>query len=149
MPKNTKRAKNAKNVTITARPFFTKTEEQEYATVVRMLGDCRVECKCFDDKTRLGIIRNKLRKGKANRIKVDDIVLVSKRDFQDDKADIIHVYTMEDVIKLRRMGEIPDAEKEYIDDIFEFERNDFKKEESVYDSSDKKPIPFEIDVDAI
>lgn len=123
MPKHTKKAKNAKNVTITARPFFTKTEDQEYAQVMRMLGDCRVECNCFDGKTRLGIIRNKMRKGKANKIKIDDIVIVSLREFQDDKADIIHVYTIEDVNRLRRMGEIPEPEKEFEQDIFEFESN--------------------------
>lgn len=121
MPKHTKKAKNAKNVTVASRYFILKTEDQEYATVTKMFGDCRVECKCFDDKTRLGIIRNKMRKGKANKIKVDDIVIVSKRDYQDDKADIIHVYNPEEVERLRQLKQIPQLKKEEAPGFFFFE----------------------------
>ncbi len=112
MPKHTKKARNAKNTHTASRPFFTKTEGQEYALVTKMLGDCRVECRCFDGVTRLGVIRNKLRKGKNNKIKVEDIVIASKRDFQDNKVDIIHVYNPEEVNRLQRMKEIPTLKKE-------------------------------------
>ena len=39
-----------------------KEEGQEYAQVVRMLGNGRCECFCYDGVTRLGHIRGKMRK---------------------------------------------------------------------------------------
>lgn len=131
MPKNTKKAKNTKHTHVASRPFITKTDDQEYALVTKMFGNCRVECHCFDNKTRLGIIRNKMRKGRSNKVKQEDIVIVSKRDFQDSKADIIHVYTAEEVKHLIRTKQIPNYKKEQAreDDVFVFDRP------NTYDSS--------------
>ena len=52
--------------------------------VVRMLGNGRAECYCYDGVTRLGHIRGKMRKKVW--VSAGDIVLVGKRDYQDDKA---------------------------------------------------------------
>lgn len=38
-----------------------------------------------------------------------DIVLVSLRDYQDDKGDIIHKYYTGEAVHLIRVGEIPDS----------------------------------------
>jgi translation initiation factor 1A len=38
-----------------------------------------------------------------------DLVLVSLRDYQDNKCDIIHVYSPEDARRLKAKGELPDA----------------------------------------
>lgn len=125
MPKNTKKTKNAKNTHVASRAFITKTEGQEYALVTKMFGNCRMECKCYDNKTRLGIIRNKMRKGKNNKIKLDDVVIVSLRDFQDNKADIIHVYTQEEIKRLLKLKQIPHYKKENEtedQDVFVFDR---------------------------
>ncbi len=112
MPKNTKRFKNAKNNTHAAskRELILKSENQEYAQATRMLGNNKIECSCFDDKIRLGVIRKTMRRGKKNRINLDDIVLVSLREFQDDKADILYVYDNDEVKQLRKMYEIPDID---------------------------------------
>ena len=56
---------------------------------------------------RLGVIRGKLRKRVW--MVVGDIVLVSLRDFQDQKCDIIHKYDNAEVRKLLTSGEIPDG----------------------------------------
>ena len=52
--------------------------------VVRMLGNGRCECYCFDGVTRLGHIRGKMRKKVW--VSAGDIVLVGLREYQDDKA---------------------------------------------------------------
>lgn len=55
-----------------------------------MLGNGRAECYCYDGVTRLGHIRGKMRKKVW--VSAGDIVLVGKRDYQDDKArrDVFH-----------------------------------------------------------
>jgi translation initiation factor 1A len=76
------------------RMLLFKDTDQNYAIVNDMLGSNRVRLTCFGDNTpRLGIIAGKLRKKYLCRIHKNDIVLVSIRSFQDDKVDIIHVYT--------------------------------------------------------
>ena len=69
-----------------------------------MLGNGRCECKCYDGRTRLGIIRGKMQKRVW--ISIGDTVLVSLRDYQDDKADIIHKYTSEETKTLISYNEI-------------------------------------------
>lgn len=84
-----------------------KEEGQEYAQVVKMLGNGRCECFCFDGVTRLGHIRGKMRKKVW--ITAGDIVLVGKRDFQDEKVDIIHKYSADEARNLKQYGELPET----------------------------------------
>lgn len=109
MPKRAKRTKNTKNKKhIVEDQLITKTDNQEYAKVTQIYGGGRVQCTLvWSEKTRLGIIRNTMRRGRKNRVAVDDIVLVSLRDFQEDKVDIIHVYTPAHVTRLMTLGAIP------------------------------------------
>jgi translation initiation factor 1A len=79
---------------------------QEYAQVTMMLGNRRVQCLCYDGKQRLCHIRGSMKKRVW--ISVGDIVLVALRDFQDDKGDIIHKYTTDEIRTLRKKNEIPD-----------------------------------------
>ena len=83
------------------------TTGQEYAQVVKMLGNGRCECFCFDGVTRLGHIRGKMRKKVW--ITAGDIVLVGKRDFQDEKVDIVHKYTADEARNLKQYGELPET----------------------------------------
>lgn len=80
---------------------------QEYAQVVKMLGNGRCECFCFDGVTRLGHIRGKMRKKVW--ITAGDIVLVAKRDFQDEKVDIVHKYSADEARNLKQYGELPET----------------------------------------
>lgn len=91
------------------RELMLKEQGQEYAQVLRILGNSRVEVLCFDGKTRLAHIRGKMRKRVW--IKQDDIVLITLRDFQDDKSDVVLKYTEEEARQLKSMGEIPDNTK--------------------------------------
>merc|ERR1719145_523993 len=64
---------------------------------------------CFDNVKRLCHIRGKMRKKVW--VMVGDIVLVSLRDFQDEKGDIIVKYTSEEARNLKTYGELPDTVK--------------------------------------
>lgn len=81
-----------------------KEDGHDYALISKMLGNGRCECKCADGRTRLGIIRGKL--SKRVWINMGDTVLVSLREYQDEKADIIHKYTADEVKNLQAYGEI-------------------------------------------
>lgn len=56
----------------------------EYAQVLKMLGNGRLNAFCFDGKQRLCHIRGKLRKKVW--INTGDIILIGLRDYQDDKV---------------------------------------------------------------
>ena len=132
MPKNKlggkshKRKKNQKEDF--KRELIFKEHEQEYAVVTKMLGNGRVRIQCFDNQERLGIIRGKMKKRVW--IRDGDFVLVGLRDFQNDKADIIHKYTADEARQLKAFGEIPittkinataDFEEEEEDCAFDFD----------------------------
>ncbi|KAL2275437.1 hypothetical protein FJTKL_02052 [Diaporthe vaccinii] len=87
--KNRRRGKNENDNE--KRELTFKEEGQEYAQVVKMLGNGRLEAQCFDGTRRLGNIRGKLRKKVW--INQGDIILLSLRDYQDDKGDVMYVAT--------------------------------------------------------
>lgn len=93
----------------TKRELVYKDDGQEYAVVTKMLGNGRCELQCLDGVKRLGHIRGRL-KHKVW-INLEDHVLVGLREFQDDKCDIIHKYTEEEVRNLRCYGEMADNEE--------------------------------------
>ena len=118
------------------------SQGQEYAQIQSKLGDCRFKLTCYDGIERIarlcGGMRYNMRK-KA-RLDVGNIVLISIRDFDEAKADIIHKYTDEEARKLLNLGAIPATarvsalpvelamseilpellEKSSLDDMFEF-----------------------------
>lgn len=65
-------------------------EGQLYAMVTKMLGNCRCDVRLQDGTTAVGTIRGRMRHRMW--VRLNDLVLVSRRDFQDDKVDIIHAY---------------------------------------------------------
>eukprot|EP01031_Cornospumella_fuschlensis_P034047 gene34047-41210_t len=89
----------------TRRDLIFKEDGQEYAQVLRMLGDGRLALQCFDNQARTGLIRGTMRRRVW--INTGDIVLVGLREFQPDKADVIHKYTTEEARSLQAYGELP------------------------------------------
>ena len=83
---------------------------QDYGVVQDMLGNARVRTLCSDGVIRMGRIRGSMRKyaGKVI-IEKGDLIIVSMRDFEDDKVDIIHKYTNEETSKMLRNGMLPNA----------------------------------------
>ena len=83
-------------------------EGQEFAFVQELMGNGRIKVMCGDEKVRVGRIRGSMRKSKHKVIiNRGDIVLVSKRDYEDDKVDVIHKYNPEETNKLYVRKELP------------------------------------------
>ena len=153
MPKNTgmggnKRKKGKKQVQ-EDRELQYKGESEEYAQVIKILGDGRFECNCADGVKRIAHVRGKMRK----RIWIanGDIILVSLRDFEPEKCDVVEKYKEKEVAKLKKAGEIPDSmvlpsaeaeEKEvndeYGDIVFEDKVVDKKKKDDLDISNDEE-----------
>lgn len=100
--KKKRKGKNHQN--LDKRKLEFANDGQAYARVMKMLGDGRLEAKCSDGETRLCHIRGKFRKRVW--INPEDLVLVDIRDFQPDKADVIHKYTNDEDITLQSYGEL-------------------------------------------
>ena len=98
--------------------FKDENESQEYAQITKALGNCRFEVMCFDGKSRMATMCGKMRKRVF--VNQDELVLVSLRDWQDSKCDIIDKYNTNDVQKLKQLKCIPDfiklEDKKLIDD---------------------------------
>ncbi|KAI9029049.1 hypothetical protein CLU79DRAFT_737294 [Phycomyces nitens] len=105
--KNRRRGKNENEDN--KRELIFKEEGQEYAQVTKMLGNGRVEAQCFDGVRRLAHIRGKLRKKVW--ISQGDIVLISLREYQDEKADVLLKYNPDEARALKSYGELPDTTK--------------------------------------
>ena len=74
-----------------------------------MLGNGRLEALCFDGSKRLAHIRGKLRKKVW--INQGDIILLSLRDYQDEKGDVILKYSADEARSLKAYGELPESAK--------------------------------------
>jgi len=153
--KGGKKGKKGKRPTEQAeRKIVLKEELQEYCQITKLLGNCRLEGNCFDGKTRICNIRGSMRK--KIWIKVGDIVIVSLREFEDNKCDIIYLYQAKEVKKLVKMGELPDGikineldvEDEKVGDIgFDFEESGDEEDEEL--EKDEFKDKFEEKFDSI
>ena len=80
-------------------------EDQCYARVDKILGGCRCRLVLHpSNKIVAGHIRGNMQKRVW--IASDDIVKVCLRGFQDDKCDILHKYSPDDIKVLKRNGAI-------------------------------------------
>ena len=89
------------------REMIAKDESgQDYAIVLRKLGDSRMEVRCSSDcSTRIGRVRGNMRwKHHKVWVNVGDIILVGLRDSigEVDKVDIIHKYNDKESRQLRK-----------------------------------------------
>ena len=121
-----------------------KINGQEYAYVKEKYSSQHYSLLCYDKVSRLGCLRGKLRRA---RIKNGDLVLVSIREFQDDKCDIIYHYKEEDTDKLLKVKEIEpsfikegkiveDADEDLVD-------SDSSDEETVVNTRDNRAVSFD------
>ncbi|XP_038059308.1 eukaryotic translation initiation factor 1A, Y-chromosomal-like [Patiria miniata] len=105
--KNRRRGKNENESE--KRELVFKEDGQEYAQVMKMLGNGRLKALCLDGVERLCHIRGKLRKKVW--INQGDIILLGLRDYQDDKADVILKYNPDEARNLKEFGELPESYK--------------------------------------
>uniref|UniRef100_A0A3B0MLR2 Eukaryotic translation initiation factor 4C n=2 Tax=Theileria TaxID=5873 RepID=A0A3B0MLR2_THEAN len=144
--KNRRRGKNDNEGE--KRELVFKMEDQEYAQVLRMLGNGRLEAYCFDGTKRLCHIRGKMRKRVW--VNAGDIILVSLRDFQDSKADVIAKYTAEEARTLKAYGELPEATKINETDVYDDEGDnciDFQDVSSESEPEDESQDESDFDID--
>ncbi|KAF8061317.1 bbs9 [Scenedesmus sp. PABB004] len=110
MPKNKgkggKNRRRGKNENEEKRELIFKEDGQEYAQVLRMLGNGRLEAQCIDGVKRLCHIRGKMRKKVW--VNQGDIVLVGLREYQDAKGDVILKYMADEARSLKQYGELPE-----------------------------------------
>jgi translation initiation factor 1A len=113
MPKNKiggSGAKKAKNMPSSSRELTFKEESEDYAIVSSVLGGGKMKVMCIGCDNRKSIERIATIRGNMRKkvwINKDDLVLVSLRDFQDDRCDIILKYTPEEIKMLKSYDEIP------------------------------------------
>ena len=106
--KGGKKKKRGKKKDVGARKLeILKGEDQEYAKVLERKGGPVMYVRLLTGKTVNGIVRGNMRRRAW--MKAGDIVLVSTRNFQDTKVDIVHVYPLEHTHDLVELGEIPES----------------------------------------
>lgn len=105
--KHKRYARNRNQNSKTNIKHLNKEPGQEYAFVKKKLGSCRLSVSCFDKKDRLAIIRGKLRK--RCWINISDIILISLRDFEDDKCDVIQKFSSDQVQVLLRHNKVSES----------------------------------------
>jgi translation initiation factor 1A len=107
MPKDQKSKKNSdrKPGEVVKGDLPLKVDGSVYGQVTSVLGDCNFRVLCFDGRERMCHLRKGAKKGE--RAVNGVIVLVCLRDYQDDKGDIIHVYTKDQTVQLRQQKLIP------------------------------------------
>ena len=107
MAKKKKRGKNSKNKNkvIDKRAILFKGDMQEYAVMTKMLGDRRIMVILPDNSEQMAIIPGRFRK--RCWMKRGDILLISYREFQKDKLDVIHKFNGDEARKLVGYKEIP------------------------------------------
>lgn len=103
-----KKTRKAKRGGEGQREIQVKTAGQEYGKVTKLLGNSNCMIYCFDQKQRIGKVCGQMRKRVW--LKVDDIVLVSMREFEDSdrKCDILLKYYPEEAKELKAIGELPE-----------------------------------------
>ena len=152
--KGGKKHKRGKKEGYGTKPLRLKEDGQEYAQITACKGNCRFDVKCFDGTDRIAILCGTMRKREF--VNMKDIVLVSLRDFQDDKCDIIQKYDDTQIHQLKSDKHIPEFIKtseetdfcEEIDGGIEFTMNiDVSEEEK--DSEENSSEEDVIDLDEI
>ena len=103
--KKQKRGANKGNVGNKRELTLVEDDGEAYAQVTKNFGNLRLECRLTDGTTSLGVIRGTM--VRKVWIAVNDVVLVSRREFQDGTVDILHKYNADEVKKLVKDGEIP------------------------------------------
>ena len=151
-------------------------ENEEYAIVTKLLGNCRVSVVTNSGNECIGIIRGSLRKfSKRILIEKADIVVVSIRDYQNSKVDIVHKFNREQIQSLinekilaqsiinfynnKTKFEKPDNNNIVDDDGLVFDNNentsdndknnDSKSNYDIVDSEDSNDSDSKLDIDDI
>lgn len=143
MTKNTiggKGHKKAKkqNVDLKNIPVKNENDGTDYGIVKSILGNGRMIVLCLSDKKeRLGHIRGSIYK--KTWIGKDDVILISIRDFQNEKCDVLFKYSSDEVKYLIKNGQI--------NSNYNRDENDQEDENDCIFVEDEEEKSNEIDID--
>ena len=113
---------------------------EEYAIVLKLLGNCRVTVFTNSGNECIGIIRGSLRKfSKRVLIEKGDIIIVSIRDYQNNKVDIVHKFNREQIQLLIN-------EKKLSQSIINFYNNKIKLEKTENNRNDYDVFEFDYNI---
>ena len=144
--KKGKKAKKVKDDNIIERELDFKNVEdnQEYAQVTKLLGNCRCTVFCIDGIERLAHIRGSMTK-KKQWIKIGDIILVSIREFEQSKCDVLFLYNLKEARRLKNLGELPENIKinENIDLVEKDNEEDIGVDIAEHDDDEEEEIKKE------
>ena len=121
MPNKGGKKKGKRNNASTLAPkraLIYKEDLEEYAQVSKLLGDRRLIVTLPDKSETLAMIPGRFRK--RCWMKVGDVIIVSRREFEVGKMDVIYKYNDDEVRKLIKDKEIP----EYFTDAFATNNSD-------------------------
>ena len=137
-----KKGKNNKNKTsnvLEKRTLLYKEDMQEYAKVLKALGDRRLNVMLVDKTEVMAIIPGKFRK--RCWMKSGDILIISRREFQETKWDVCYKYNEDEVRTLVKKQELPSF---FLDILVDNNTNDYEDDETNelfgYDSDDSNNI---------
>ena len=83
---------------------------EEFAYVIKLLGNCRALVLCDNGNEAIGVIRGSMRRfNKRVLIETGDIIAVSMREYQNNKVYIVHKYNIEQCKILINNKEISDT----------------------------------------
>lgn len=90
---------------------------QRYAVIIKLLGGCHFKVAYVDVSDsnietgyeKIGVLCGSMRKRVF--VNLHDLVLISERDFQSDKVDIIHKYQPSEVSSLKKYKELEGMDK--------------------------------------
>lgn len=74
---------------------------------MRLLGDRKIQIKLPDGSEMMAVIPGKFRK--KIWIAIDDVILISRREYQIDKVDVVHKYNDKEIRHLIQYQEIPSS----------------------------------------
>jgi translation initiation factor 1A len=108
MAKKKSKKKKKKHQPTTKRELVFREHGEDYAVVVKKLGDRRLTVMLCDSQFEtMGIIPGRFRR--RCWFNDNDLCLVGHREFQNDKVDILYKYTPEEASALASLGEVPPA----------------------------------------
>merc|ERR1719184_201759 len=111
---NKSKNRKLKKSQVVKRALTLKEQNQEYARVESLCGDGRMMVNCMDGASRLGKVRGQMRKRVY--VRVGDWVLVSLREIDQKKCDIILKYSEDECRQLKKQNEIKEFDEENNED---------------------------------
>ena len=92
-----------------------REDGQRYAVIIKLLGGCHFKVGYVSENNidtcyeKIGVLCGSMRKKVF--VNLHDLVLISERDFQSDKVDIIHKYQPSEVSSLKKYKELEGMDK--------------------------------------